>query len=184
MTEEDGPRRVTRYSVRPPSRFVGKGADFRLWIQRVELLIYFREADVPRDKRGQELASLLDDEPFRIMSQMGLLRVDSGIDYAAVKECLHGEAVRTFRTSVGVATQISHGTARAGRVADSIFGEAAYARGQGAYPSWPAEERLELVRNQFIHGILSSSIQLKLLQQNLDTLDAAVELACRLESVE
>ena len=48
----------------------------------------------------------------------------------------------------------------------------------------PAEERLELVRNQFIHGILSSSIQLKLLQQNLDTLDAAVELACRLESVE
>ena len=86
MTEEDGPRRVTRYSVRPPSRFVGKGADFRLWIQRVEL--YFREADVPRDKRGQELASLLDDEPFRIVSQMGLLRVDSGIDYAAVKECL------------------------------------------------------------------------------------------------
>ena len=66
MTEEDGPRRVTRYSVRPPSRFVGKGADFRLWIQRVEL--YFREADVPRDKRGQELASLLDDEPFRIVS--------------------------------------------------------------------------------------------------------------------
>ena len=53
-----------------------------------------------------------------------------------------------------------------------------------AYPSWPAEERLELVRNQFIHGIPSSSIQLKLLQQNLDTLDAAVELACRLESVE
>ena len=72
MTKEDGPRRVTRYSVRPPSRFVGKGAaDFRLWIQRVEL--YFREADVPRDKRGQELASLLDDEPFRIVSQMGLL---------------------------------------------------------------------------------------------------------------
>ena len=35
-----------------------------------------------------------------------------------------------------------------------------------------------------MHGILSSSIQLKLLQQNLDTLDAAVELACRLESVE
>eukprot|EP00731_Ephydatia_muelleri_P005922 Em0003g170a len=86
MTEKDGPRRVTRYSVWPPSRFVGKGADFRLWIQRVEL--HFREADVPRDKRGQELASLLDDEPFRIVSQMGLLWVDSGIDYAAVKECL------------------------------------------------------------------------------------------------
>ena len=128
MTEEDGPRTVTRYSVRPPSRFVGKGADFRLWIQRVEL--YFREADIPRDKRGQELASLLDDEPFRIVSQMGLLRVDSGIDYAAVKECLEKQFAPS-QTSVGVATQISHGTARAGRVADSIFGEAAYARGQG-----------------------------------------------------
>ena len=56
---EDSPRRVTRYSVRPPSRFAGKGADFRLWMQRVEL--YFREAEVPEDKRGQELASLLDD---------------------------------------------------------------------------------------------------------------------------
>ena len=53
-----------------------------------------------------------------------------------------------------------------------------------AYPSWAAEERLELVRNQFIHGILSSSIQLKLLQEQVDTLEAAIELACRLESVE
>ena len=53
-----------------------------------------------------------------------------------------------------------------------------------AYPSWAAEERLELVRNQFIHGILSSSIQLKLLQEQVDTLEAATELACRLESVE
>eukprot|EP00731_Ephydatia_muelleri_P017571 Em0010g669a len=123
MTEEDGPRRVTRYSVRPPSRFVGKGADFRLWIQRVEL--YFREADVPRDKRGQELASLLDDEPFRIVSQMGLLRVDSGIDYAAVKECLEKQFAPSGLQLIGVAKKISHGTARAGRVADSIFGEAA-----------------------------------------------------------
>ena len=46
-------------------------------MQRVEL--YFREAEVPEDKRGQELASLLDDEPFRIVSQMGLLNFYSGI---------------------------------------------------------------------------------------------------------
>ena len=182
MTEEDGPRRVTRYSVRPPSRFVGKGADFRLWIQRVEL--YFREADVPRDKRGQELASLLDDEPFRIVSQMGLLRVDSGIDYAAVKECLE----KQFAPSgLQLEWQRKFHTGRQEQD-ESLIMIAFSARLRmlvdKAYPSWPAEERLELVRNQFIHGILSSSIQLKLLQQNLDTLDAAVELACRLESVE
>eukprot|EP00731_Ephydatia_muelleri_P033149 Em0025g105a len=149
MTEEDGPRRVTRYSVRPPSRFVGKGADFRLWIQRVEL--YFREADVPRDKRGQELASLLDDEPFRIVSQMGLLRVDSGIDYPAVKECLEKQFA-------------------------------------------PSELQLEWQRKfhtgqqEQAESLIAFSARLrmllKLLQQNLDTLDAAVELACRLESVE
>ena len=180
MTEEDGPRRVTRYSVRPPSRFVGKGADFRLWIQRVEL--YFREADVPRDKRGQELASLLDDEPFRIVSQMGLLRVDSGIDYAAVKECLE----KQFAPSgLQLEWQRKFHTGRQEQD-ESLIAFSARLRMlvDKAYPSWPAEERLELVRNQFIHGILSSSIQLKLLQQNLDTLDAAVELACRLESVE
>ena len=60
-------------------------------MQRVEL--YFREAEVPEDKRGQELASLLDDEPFRIVSQMGLLNFYSGIDYAAVKECCHAKIV-------------------------------------------------------------------------------------------
>ena len=144
---------------------------------RVEL--YFREADVPRDKRGQELASLLDDEPFRIVSQMGLLRVDSGIDYAAVKECLE----KQFAPSgLQLEWQRKFHTGRQEQD-ESLIAFSARLR-MLVDKSWPAEERLELVRNQFIHGILSSSIQLKLLQQNLDTLDAAVELACRLESVE
>ena len=177
---EDSPRRVTRYSVRPPSRFAGKGADFRLWMQRVEL--YFMEAEVPEDKRGQELASLLDDEPFRIVSQMGLLNFYSGIDYAAVKECLEKQFApsgiqlewqRKFHTGQqGQAESLIEFSARLRMLVDK------------AYPSWAAEERLELVRNQFIHGILSSSIQLKLLQEQVDTLEAAIELACRLESVE
>ena len=53
---EDSPRRVIRYSVRPPSHFAGKGADFRLWMQCIEL--YFREAEVPEDKSRQQLATL------------------------------------------------------------------------------------------------------------------------------
>ena len=68
---EDSPRRVTRYSVRPPSRFAGKGADFRLWMQCVEL--YFMEAEVPEDKRGQELASLLDDETISYRESDGFV---------------------------------------------------------------------------------------------------------------
>ena len=42
--------RTTRFSVRPPSRFAGKGADFAIWIQRIEL--YFKEAGVANDKQG------------------------------------------------------------------------------------------------------------------------------------
>eukprot|EP00731_Ephydatia_muelleri_P033704 Em0036g8a len=113
---------------------------------------------------------------------MGLLRVDSGIDYAAVKECLE----KQFAPSgLQLEWQRKFHTGRQEQD-ESLIAFSARLRMlvDKAYPSWPAEERLELVRNQFIHGILSSSIQLKLLQQNLDTLDAAVELACRLESVE
>ena len=53
-----------------------------------------------------------------------------------------------------------------------------------AHPSWKAKERLELACNQFIHCILSSSIQLKLLQEQSNMLDNAITLACQLESVE
>ena len=80
----DADHRPTRFSVRPPARF-GKGVDFTLWIQRVEL--YLKEANIPNEKKGQELVSLLEDEAFRIVSQMGYLS-DDAIDYTAVKKCL------------------------------------------------------------------------------------------------
>ena len=53
-----------------------------------------------------------------------------------------------------------------------------------AYPSWPPKERLEMARNQFINGVLSSSIQLKLMKEQPETLDSGVALACQLESIE
>ncbi|KAL5482226.1 hypothetical protein EMCRGX_G022523 [Ephydatia muelleri] len=131
-----------------------------VWV-RDYVELYFREADVPRDKRDG---------------------VVSGIDYAAVKECLE----KQFAPSgLQLEWQRKFHTGQQEQ-AESLIAFSARLRMlvDKAYPSWPAEERLELVRNQFIHGILSPSIQLKLLQQNLDTLDAAIELACRLESVE
>ena len=50
-----------------------------------------------------------------------------------------------------------------------------------AYLSWSSERRLEVARNRFIQGILSHSIQLKLLTGSLVE---AVTLACRLQAVE
>ena len=40
-----------------------------------------------------------------------------------------------------------------------------------AFPSWQPKDRLEMARNQFINGVLSSTIQLKLLQEQPQTLD-------------
>ena len=48
--------------------------------------LYLKEANVPDEKKGQELVSLLEDEAFRIVSQMGYLS-DDAIDYTAVKKC-------------------------------------------------------------------------------------------------
>ena len=68
-------RMLVRFSARPPSKFT-TGADFNLWIRRVDL--YFEEADVPVAKRARELLALLDDASYRVVDLLGLM--DSG-DY-------------------------------------------------------------------------------------------------------
>ena len=50
MAEQEE-RKAVRFSARPPARFA-KGADFNLWVKRLEL--YFREAKIPDVKRGEE----------------------------------------------------------------------------------------------------------------------------------
>ena len=74
-------KKTPRFSVRPPARFVA-GTDFTLWIQRVEL--YMKDVEIPDEKKGQELVSLLEDDAFRIVSQMGLLCADN-VEYTAVR---------------------------------------------------------------------------------------------------
>ena len=78
-------RRPIRFSARHPPRYAA-GMDFRLWIERVEL--YMWEVGISEGKKGQELVSLLEDEPFRMVSQLGLLG-DGTVDYAAAKTLEH-----------------------------------------------------------------------------------------------
>ena len=73
---------LVRISARPPKRFNSK-FDFTLWIERLE--IYFAEAEIPVEKKVKELFVLLEDDPFRIVSQLGLLE---STDYRVVKSCL------------------------------------------------------------------------------------------------
>ena len=53
-----------------------------------------------------------------------------------------------------------------------------------AYPKWSAEQVKEVLRNHFIQGVRSSSIQLKLMKEMPTILDAALQLASQQESVE
>ena len=53
-----------------------------------------------------------------------------------------------------------------------------------AYPGWTMEQRLELVRNQFIQGVHSSSTQLRLMKEMPESVEEALMLATQQEAVE
>ena len=64
------------------------------------------------------------------------------------------------------------------------FAGALRALADKAYPTWPDEQIKELLRNQFIQGLRSSSVQLELMKEKPSTLDEALQLANRQESIE
>ena len=53
-----------------------------------------------------------------------------------------------------------------------------------AYPAWSPEQRRDALRNQFIQGVQSSSVQLHLMREKPISLDAALEVAIQHENVE
>ena len=75
------------FSAHPPARFTPL-TDFNLWIQRFEL--YVDEVGIPPEKQAREILSLLEDEPFRVISQLGLILTD---DYDAIKKELYNNSI-------------------------------------------------------------------------------------------
>ena len=53
-----------------------------------------------------------------------------------------------------------------------------------AYPGWTNEQWLQLVRDQFVQGLCSSTVQLRLMKEMPNTLDEVLQLAIQQESVE
>ena len=53
-----------------------------------------------------------------------------------------------------------------------------------AYPSWTVEQRTEILRNHFVQGISSPSVQLRLMREMPATFDDALQVAVQLQSVE
>ncbi len=166
-----------RVSARPPARFSAQ-SDYVLWIQRFEL--YLREAEIPAAKRGNELASFLEDEPFRVVSQVGLL--GEVVNYGAVKTCPQ-QHFAPAGMELEWQCQLQGCRQKPG---ESLSGFAGRLRvlADKAFPSWTPKQRLEMARSQFVQGIQSSSAQLKLLQENPETFEGAVELASQVETVE
>ena len=74
--------RVVRMGLRPPPRFPANG-DCELWVSRFEL--YVLQANISEGLWTKELLTLLEDEPFRVVSRQGLAYSN---DYKAVCACL------------------------------------------------------------------------------------------------
>ena len=177
MAEQEE-RKAVRFSARPPARFA-KGADFNLWVKRLEL--YFREAKIPDVKRGEELVALLDDDAFRVVSQSGFVSGDR-VEYEEVKKCLQEQYAPK---GVELEWQRKLHSAHQERPETLLeFSGRLRMLADKAYPSWSAERRLEMAREQFIHGVISSSVQMRLLRKQPESLEAALALASQWESVE
>ena len=170
MAEQEE-RKAVRFSARPPARFA-KGADFNLWVKRLEL--YFREAKVPDNKRGEELVALLEDDAFRVVSQSGFVSGD-GVEYEEVKKCLQEQYAPK---GVELEWQRKLHSAHQERPETLLeFSGRLRMLADKAYPSWSAERRLEMAREQFIHGVISPSVQMRLLRKQPESLEAALALA-------
>ena len=72
---------IVKMSLRP-ARFSPE-SDLDLWLKRFEK--YVKQIKIPKEQWTGELLPLLDDEPFRVVTQQGL--IDS-TDYEAVISCL------------------------------------------------------------------------------------------------
>jgi hypothetical protein len=73
---------IVKMSLRPPARFSPESY-LDLWLKRFEK--YMKQTKIPKEQWTGELLPLLEDEPFRVVAQQGL--IDS-TDSKAVICCL------------------------------------------------------------------------------------------------
>ena len=113
---------------------------------------------------------MLGDEPSRTVLRQGL---SASSQYKVVIECL-----RTGYAPKGNELEWQFKLQKPGEQLVEFAG-ALRALADQAYPKWPDEQIKKLLRYQFIQGIRSSLIQLHLMKEAPETLDAALQLANR-----
>ena len=168
--------RAVRMSLRPPVRFSAKG-DLALWLTRFEM--YVQRAGIPEDQWTSELLPLLEDEPFRLVSQQELVQSS---DYKEVADCLRVQ-YEPEGNKLEWLMKFQQRSQKAGEQLGEYVG-ALRVLADKAYSKWDNERRKELVRNQFIQGICSSTVQLRLMREMPSDLDDTLKLAMQQEAVE
>ena len=148
-----------------------------MWLSRFEL--YVRLAKIPKEQVTGELLSLLDDEPFRVISQQGL--VDSP-SYDSVVKCLRA-LYAPEGNQLEWQRKLQSRMQKTGELLVEFAGELRVLADR-AYPKWSSENKQEVLRDQFMQGVRSSSVQLRLMKEMPPTLEDALKLASQLEAVE
>ena len=126
-----------------------------------------------------ELLSLLKDEPFRVVMQQGL---DSDSEYSDVTEWLKAQ-YNPDGNELEWQAKFQHRIQKPNERLPEYVGTLR-ALADKAYPNWSGEQLKEMVRDQFIRGVCSPGIQLKLMQDKPSSLEKAVKWASQQEGVE
>ena len=153
------------FAVRPPAKFA-VGGDFTLWCKRFELC--YTRAKIPEGDLKKELLSLIEDGSFRIVDKLGL--VEEG-DYKEILKCLRKRFVPEGN-ELEWQFCLQNRSQRSGEALEEFAGELRMLADK-SFPSWIAAQRLQLVQDQFIRGVSSSSTQLTLMKENPDTIEAS-----------
>ena len=130
------------------------------------------EAEIPAGKWARELVSLLDDGPFCVITQLGLVNSD---EYDHLKEQL-----QKHYAPIGDDFEWQHRLqTRCQKPGEPLLEvvEELHTLADKAYPDLVPKQRLEMAWNQFIQGVVSASIQLVLMRENPKTVEEALELA-------
>ena len=98
-----------------------------------------KEAAIPEEKKGQELISLLEDDAFRIIRQMGLLCADK-VEYAAMKTCT---CLQRQFSPAGEKFEWQHPLYTVQQKKTESLAELAVRLHMLAIPSWKAKKRLK-----------------------------------------
>ena len=136
-------------SKRPPQWYLS-GADFTLWLQRFEL--YVTEAGIATEKKANKLISLLDDEPFRIANQLGL--IGEG-DFKKVKEALQkqfGPAGNVLEWQIFLNQRLQKPGDKFAEFAGDL-----HRLSDKAYAKWDPKICLELTKNRLIQGVQTAT---------------------------